>query len=57
MKSKKKHMLKISAVYLIGNPEICKDPLAVAKMIRPFYAILRNYFLFVGTLPPSAGVR
>jgi hypothetical protein len=25
-KSKKKHMLKISAVYLIGNPEICQDP-------------------------------
>ena len=26
MKSKKKHLLKISAVYLIGNPEICQDP-------------------------------
>ena len=26
MKSKKKHMLKISGVYLIGNPEICQDP-------------------------------
>ena len=25
-KSKKKHMLKISGVYLIGNPEICQDP-------------------------------
>ena len=25
-KSKKKHMLKIQAVYPIGNPEICQDP-------------------------------
>ena len=25
-KLKKKHLLKISAVYLIGNPEICQDP-------------------------------
>ena len=30
-------MLKISGVYLIGNPEICQDPPAVGKMIRPFY--------------------
>ena len=25
-KLKKKHLLKISAVYLIGNLEICQDP-------------------------------
>ena len=30
-------MMKISAVYLIGNPEICQDPPAVGKMIRPFW--------------------
>ena len=30
-------MLKISAVYLIGNPEICQDSPAVGKMIRPFH--------------------
>ena len=26
LKKKKKNLLKISAVYLIGNPEICQDP-------------------------------
>ena len=26
MKLKKKHLLKISAVYLIGKAEICQDP-------------------------------
>ena len=34
-KLKKKHLLKISAVYLIGNPEIWG--VAGAKMIRPFW--------------------
>jgi hypothetical protein len=36
-KIKKKHLLKISAVYLIGKAEICQDPLAGSKMIRPFH--------------------
>ena len=44
MKLKKKHMLKISAVYLIGNPKSVKCPASISENPVPlFHPIVVRY--------------